>query len=101
MILQRTDRYSGHCSTCLGRVRRRCTHLLAAFAHVLDPHGEDQLGDEIRAGLIALINALHAEKCRQRGWLFSFLALEFIHVMTYDLYLNRSTLILRSRPLAL
>jgi hypothetical protein len=35
--------------------------LLALFAHVLDPNGQDQIGDEIRADLIALVNALHAE----------------------------------------
>jgi hypothetical protein len=98
MILRRTDRYSGRCSTCSGRARRRCTRM-----DVLDPNGEDQIGDEIRVGLIALINVLHAERilprCRQRGWLFSFLALKLIHAMTY-LYSNWPALILCSYPLA-
>jgi len=35
--------------------------LLAVFAHVLDPNGPDQVGDEIRAELIALVSALNAE----------------------------------------
>lgn len=35
--------------------------LLQVFAHVLDPSGEDQVGDEIRADLINLIAALNAE----------------------------------------
>ncbi|KAH7913038.1 armadillo-type protein [Hygrophoropsis aurantiaca] len=35
--------------------------LLAVFAHVLDPSGPDQVGDEIRAELITLIGALNRE----------------------------------------
>ena len=35
--------------------------LLAVFAHVLDPSGPDQVGDEIRAELIHLIQAINAE----------------------------------------
>lgn len=35
--------------------------LLQVFAHVLDPNGPDQVGDEIRAELINLIGALNAE----------------------------------------
>ena len=35
--------------------------LLPVFAHVLDPSGPDQLGDEVRAELIQLIRALNAE----------------------------------------
>lgn len=35
--------------------------LLQVFAHVLDPSGPDQVGDEIRAELINLIGALNAE----------------------------------------
>ncbi|KAJ8095137.1 hypothetical protein PM082_010359 [Marasmius tenuissimus] len=35
--------------------------LLQVFAHVLDPNGPDQTGDEIRAELIQLIGALNAE----------------------------------------
>ncbi|KAF9462876.1 armadillo-type protein [Collybia nuda] len=35
--------------------------LLQVFAHVLDPSGPDQVGDEIRAQLIDLIGALNAE----------------------------------------
>ncbi|KAJ7760499.1 armadillo-type protein [Mycena metata] len=36
-------------------------NLLPVFAHVLDPNGADQLGDDIRAELIQLIGALNAE----------------------------------------
>jgi hypothetical protein len=36
--------------------------LLAVFAHVLDPNGPDQVGDEIRAELIHLIQAINAEE---------------------------------------
>jgi hypothetical protein len=37
--------------------------LLRVFAHVLDPNGrEDQVGDETRAELIALVAAINAEK---------------------------------------
>jgi importin-4 len=35
--------------------------LLQVFAHVLDPSGPDQVGDEIRADLIQLIGALNNE----------------------------------------
>lgn len=35
--------------------------LLLVFAHVLDPSGPDQLGDEVRAELIQLVRALNAE----------------------------------------
>ena len=35
--------------------------LLPVFAHVLDPSGPDQLGDDVRAELIQLIRALNAE----------------------------------------
>lgn len=35
--------------------------LLPVFAHVLDPSGPDQLGDEVRAELIQLVQALNAE----------------------------------------
>lgn len=35
--------------------------LLLVFSHVLDRSGEDQVGDEIRGELIALINLLNAE----------------------------------------
>ena len=35
--------------------------LLSVFAHVLDPSGPDQVGDEIRGELIQLVRALHAE----------------------------------------
>ncbi|KZP16609.1 ARM repeat-containing protein [Athelia psychrophila] len=35
--------------------------LLSVFAHVLDPSGEDQIGDEARAELIALVGALNRE----------------------------------------
>ncbi|KAJ8521728.1 hypothetical protein ONZ45_g1611 [Pleurotus djamor] len=35
--------------------------LLQVFAHVLDPNGEDQVGDEIRKDLISLINVLSRE----------------------------------------
>jgi importin-4 len=35
--------------------------LLSVFAHVLDPSRPDEIGDEIRAELIALIGALNAE----------------------------------------
>lgn len=35
--------------------------LLLVFAHVLDPNGPDQVGDEIRADLIQLIGALNNE----------------------------------------
>lgn len=35
--------------------------LLPVFAHVLDPTGPDQLGDETRAELLNLVNALNAE----------------------------------------
>lgn len=35
--------------------------LLPVFAHVLDPSAPDQLGDETRAELLNLVNALHAE----------------------------------------
>jgi hypothetical protein len=44
--------------------------LLRVFAHVMDPSKQDQVGDEVRAGLIGLIGALHAqspEKVRQAG----------------------------------
>lgn len=37
-------------------------HLLKIFAVVLDPSGPDQVGDEIRAELIALIGLLNAEQ---------------------------------------
>lgn len=37
-------------------------HLLRVFAHVLDPNGPDQVGDEVRAELISLIGALNAEQ---------------------------------------
>ncbi|KAF7308578.1 Importin N-terminal domain-containing protein [Mycena chlorophos] len=37
------------------------SNLLPVFAHVLDPSGPDQVGDEIRAELIQLIGALNAE----------------------------------------
>lgn len=36
--------------------------LLAVFAHVLDPSGPDQVGDDIRAELIILIGALNQEE---------------------------------------
>jgi len=35
--------------------------LLPVFAHVLDPNGQDQIGDEIRTELINLIKALNME----------------------------------------
>jgi hypothetical protein len=35
--------------------------LLAVFAHVLDPNGPDQIGDETKAELINLIGALNAQ----------------------------------------
>lgn len=35
--------------------------LVLVFAHVLDPNGPDQVGDEIRGRLIQLIGALNAE----------------------------------------
>ncbi|TFY80970.1 hypothetical protein EWM64_g3040 [Hericium alpestre] len=35
--------------------------LLPVFAHVLDPSGPDQLGDDLRAELIQLVGALNAE----------------------------------------
>ncbi len=44
--------------------------LLRVFGHVLDPTKPDQVGDEMRAGLIQLIGALNAqspEKVRQAG----------------------------------
>ncbi|KAI0298793.1 ARM repeat-containing protein [Multifurca ochricompacta] len=44
--------------------------LLRVFAQVLDPSGPDQIGDEVRAGLIGLIGALNArspEKVQQAG----------------------------------
>ncbi|KAJ7281608.1 armadillo-type protein [Mycena rebaudengoi] len=36
-------------------------NLLPVFAHVLDPNGPDQIGDEIRAELMQLIGALNVE----------------------------------------
>jgi len=44
--------------------------LLRVFAHVLDPNKSDQVGDEVRAGLIGLLGALNAEspeKVQQAG----------------------------------
>jgi len=44
--------------------------LLRVFTHVLDPSGVDQVGDEIRAGLIGLIGVLNSqtpEKVQQAG----------------------------------
>ncbi|KAH8997891.1 ARM repeat-containing protein [Lactarius hatsudake] len=44
--------------------------LLRVFGHVLDPNRPDQVGDEVRAGLIRLIGALNAqspEKVQQAG----------------------------------
>ena len=44
--------------------------LLRVFAHVLDPSGPDQLGDETRAELLTLVNALNNEnpaKVREAG----------------------------------
>ncbi|KAH9975211.1 ARM repeat-containing protein [Russula compacta] len=44
--------------------------LLRVFAHVLDPSGLDQVGDEVRAGLIGLIGVLNSqtpEKIQQAG----------------------------------
>ncbi|KAI9451749.1 ARM repeat-containing protein [Lactarius psammicola] len=44
--------------------------LLRVFGHVLDPNRPDQVGDEVRAGLIGLIGALNAqspEKVQQAG----------------------------------
>jgi hypothetical protein len=44
--------------------------LLRVFSHVLDPSGADQVGDEVRAGLIGLIGALNSqnpEKIQQAG----------------------------------
>ncbi|KAH9973432.1 ARM repeat-containing protein [Lactifluus volemus] len=44
--------------------------LLRVFAHVLDPSGPDQIGDEVRGGLIGLIGALNSqspEKVQQAG----------------------------------
>ncbi|KAI0259373.1 ARM repeat-containing protein [Gloeopeniophorella convolvens] len=35
--------------------------LLRVFAHVLDPNGPDQVGDDVRAGLIGLIGALNTQ----------------------------------------
>jgi hypothetical protein len=44
--------------------------LLRVFAHVLDPSGIEQVGDDVRAGLIGLIGALNSqtpEKVQQAG----------------------------------
>jgi len=44
--------------------------LLSVFTHVLDPSGPDQVGDDVRAGLIGLIGALNSqnpEKIQQAG----------------------------------
>jgi hypothetical protein len=44
--------------------------LLRVFAHVLDPSAPDQVGDEVRASLIGLIDALNSqspEKVQQAG----------------------------------
>jgi len=39
--------------------------LLQVFAHVLDPNGPDQVGDEIRADLINVLRAINAEEPRK------------------------------------
>jgi hypothetical protein len=44
--------------------------LLRVFGHVLDPNKPDQVGDEVRAGLIGLLGAFNAqspEKVQQAG----------------------------------
>jgi hypothetical protein len=44
--------------------------LLRVFEHVLDPSGPDQVGDEVRAGLIGLIGVINSqspEKIQQAG----------------------------------